>query len=1231
MLEGHKFVRYFSHLYYIVKKQTRVCKISLLKIVYLIITKLRFMNKFIALIILVCSVTIIEAQSNNYWKPIEKSSVQLRNFQNLQSEHYLAYELNLELLQQHVNSNSSSIIQLPDPMGNLNEFFFEESSNMEPGLQEKFPNIKSYKARSKEGKYARFTLSDNGLNAIFQTDKGNAKIAFTNESSTNYLSYFFADHYHPGQFKCGVTEKAKEVDYDQLAAANKGLVFEDLVTYRMAIATTAEFSNKYGGTVSSVLNKVNNVLSDINFYYELEVAIHFNLIENNDIIIFFNSVTDGYSNNSLQAMLGENQARLSELIGGDNYDIGHVFGSSGSGGAIGIASLGSACNPQNKARGATSDVGNMVRTMLHEVGHQFSANHTFNYCDSDDATGGGNANSGTSYEPGGGSTIMAYATACGQNAYSQAEDYFHINSLLSIYSHSRNQTCGMVEVTDNNKPEITFSYPTNFTIPKDTPFKLSGSVDDEDTEDNLLYNWEQYTTGPATPLGTVFGNAACFRSYSPGVQTTRVFPRMSDLANNFDNIAEILPNYARNFNFMFTARDGSDGHGSFANYEVKFKSINESGPFLVSYPNGNENFEFGEYVKVEWDVANTFSSSVNCKIVNIRLSTNSGNDYPHLLVQETPNDGEAWVFMPEIATNNARIMVEAADNIFFDIGDQNFTIKTPSSPKYTLNLVVSDPVVCLPDNLVLDLETKTYLDYSGDVTLEFLSGLPAGTEIDYSSNPIPAGENGIISLTFLEDVGNESYNVLFRAIGEDNDTTLRIFDISLISNDFSQVETLAPTDGLAESTTNPTFEWLGSDDAAHYILEIATLPNFSSESIVYISENLTETSHLAAVALEQTKIYYYRVTAYNDCTEGIPTIPKAFQTAAFNCNTFQAEDLPKNISATGSPSISSKLFVNLDSKIGDVNIPKLRGFHSYISNLEVHLISPSGKEVLLFDNECLNGSNFNLGFDDESPFNLSCPLTTQQIQRPEGSLTDFVNEDAKGDWTLRINDNLGGDGGSLEEFTLELCTAVTAVHPTEIRNDTIFLNRGAYTGIRNSSLKYIDQNNTSDELIYTIVEDVENGKLIYNSNVELSVGDQFTQRDINQSLIKFKHDSTATFSDFFTFTITDEEGGFVGTPKVNFSIGENFLVNVPDLEIDKTVLAYPNPASEAIYLEMEGVQESSAKVSLMQMDGKIRYTNIVDFKNAIEIGLEFFATGVYILKVENREISHTQKIVINPN
>src|SRR5690606_25383136 len=137
-----------------------------------------------------------------------------------------------------------------------------------------------------------------------------------------------------------------------------------------------------------------------------------------------------------------------DVIGSANYDIGHVFSTGGGG----IAQLNSPCT-SGKARGVTglsSPVGDAfdIDFVCHEMGHQFGASHTFN------SSCAGNRNNSTAVEPGGGSTIMAYAGLCNPEVQGEADSYFHAVSIEQMWQNitNGNSNCAAIEVTGNGAP-----------------------------------------------------------------------------------------------------------------------------------------------------------------------------------------------------------------------------------------------------------------------------------------------------------------------------------------------------------------------------------------------------------------------------------------------------------------------------------------------------------------------------------------------------------------------------------------------------------------------------------------------------------------------------------------------------------------------------------------------------------------------------------------------------------
>jgi hypothetical protein len=572
-------------------------------------------------------------------------------------------------------------LAIPIPSGGYARFRVVESPIMEEGLRTSYPEIRTYRGQGVDDPNAtlRFDVTPHGFHAAIWSSMGTIYIdPYTKDDPSLYRSYFTRDLApRPDQHRtCGVTERY--TSRSPGAEAGTGLSSgSQLREYRIAVAATGEYTSFHGGTVEDGMAAIVTAMNRVNGIYERDVAIRMNLVAGNDAVVYTNPALDPYSNSNGVTMLSQNQATLDAVIGSANYDIGHVFGTGGGG----VASLAVTCKNGSKARGVTglsAPTGDFfwVDFVSHELGHQWGGNHTFN--GSAGSCSGGNRNSSTAYEPGSGSTVMAYAGICGsQNLQSTSDDYFHGVSFDEIVAYSAQgfgDTCAETSATGNEPPAVDPG--EAHTIPISTPFELCGSATDPDG-DPITFSWEQFDTGPAGSPNSPSGDAPIFRSFPASDSACRTFPKLDDLLNNTQTIGEILPTYDRTMHFRLTAKDNRSGAGG-VDYDqtTVVTASSGAGPFLVTSPNTAVIWEAGTHEAVVWDTANTVDPPISCEHVDIWASVDGGVTYPYPLALGTSNDGSETVSVSGLIppSSSVRLKVACSTSVFFDISDVDFQV-----------------------------------------------------------------------------------------------------------------------------------------------------------------------------------------------------------------------------------------------------------------------------------------------------------------------------------------------------------------------------------------------------------------------------------------------------------------------------------------------------------------------------------------------------------------------------
>jgi hypothetical protein len=1185
------------------------------------------MRKILLILLSFTFFTAVMAQ--NYWsahtnttKIITDKSVARKSF----PQNFKLFDLNINALRKNlftVVDNASGhtiIINVPNAKGQLEKFQVTEASNFDKKLQARFPEIRAFSGRGITDKAAilKLSISPQGIQTmLFRADDENE---FIEAYSGDHKVYaVFKSERTPGKlpWTCGTEDQSltgnlgSQVNKSNFAPSSAGT----LKTLRLAQSVTAEYSNYFGATSASqvglVLAAINATLTRCNGVYEKDLALHLNLIDATTNVIYYNPSTDPYSPASTGVNGAWNtqlQNTLTSVIGEANYDIGHLFGATGGGGNAGC--IGCVCTNGSKGSGFTSPADGIpqgdnfdIDYVVHEVGHQLGANHTFSYA---------NEGTGANKEIGSGITIMGYAGITSQDVAAHSIDIYHEESIAQIQSNIAAKTCPVTYSIVNSTPVV--NPVSNYTIPISTPFALTGSASDANAGDVLTYCWEENDNASSTQTGTksrastTKASGPNWISFLPTISPTRYFPELPTIlaggtttgpmtGGDAGVLTEALSSVARTLNFRLTVRDNapfsstapiSVGQTQFTDMVVTVSAA--SGPFTVTAPNTAVSYAGGSTQTITWNVASTTASPVSCANVKISLSTDGGQTFPTVLAASTPNDGSQAVTIPNTPTTTARIKVEAVGNIFFDISNANFTITSGSS--------CGTPIGLASSNITTSGATVSWNAVSGATSYAVdykLNSSSTWTSFSTAQTATTANLTGLNSGSLYD------WRVTTTCASGTSTPAAAQFTTATVA------ACNAPT-GLSSSVTSnsATVSWSTVSGAISYAVDYKL-----NTSSTWTSVSTAQTTTSANITgLTASTLYDWRVTT--NCSSGASTpAPAQFTTSAVSTCATAFE--PNETQATAAAITSGVVNSAAISSSTDIDYYKITTTST--SNISYNLAGPSGVDYDLY---VYNSAGTQIGSSTSTTATESVSLTgqaagtyyikvigyngansatcytiTATATTSTGCQSSFdvsTNGTISGAAIIPFNTGITGlisPSGDIDDYKFTITTAgtITVTLTTLPKDYDLKLLNSAGTQVAISQ----KAGTTNESITYTAAAGVYYAQ-VYGYNNNNSATSCYT---LKVAL------GTATKSVDFAQAITSDK---------------------------KIVSVFPNPAHTKIYINLTGYAGVS-EIRLYDVNGKqVSTYRTADINSELDISK--FASGVYMLNIitSNGEILH-QKVI----
>lgn len=455
----------------------------------------------------------------------------------------------------------------------------------------------------------------------------------------------------------------------------------------------------------------------------------------------------------------------------------------------------------------------------------------------------------------------------------------------------------------------------------------------------------------------------------------------------------------------------------------------------------------------EANVGNMGANDPTPALVNdldIRITRNGTTYYPWRLTAD-PNEGAVRTGDNDVDNvEQIKIDAPAAGQYTITIshkralltGSQKYSLViTGLSSAFAINSTSDDLTVCSNQNAVY---TFNYTQTGSGTTTFSAVDLPTGATASFA--PATLSANGTVTMTVsgLSNVAPNEYFIGIKGTSP-SDTETRYKTLRLYSNTFQAVALQTPANGQQALSTTTTLKWASQPNAQTYTVQVSLSPSFSTflENAV-----VTDTEYIVS-GLNEATMYYWRVIPSNNC--GTPAASSAtvyaFATGNLECNkTFTATDFSfAFIDSLPNSEAFVPVTVTGGYTIGDLNV-NMNITHTWIGDITITLEGPAaiGSPVItLLDLPCGDDKDINCTMDDDGgePACTGIPAVSGSIA-PLDALSSLNGLPADGEWILKVVDHNNEDGGTINAFSINLCSVANAlsVGTNPILNSSVYPN-----------------------------------------------------------------------------------------------------------------------------------------------------------------------------------------------